>query len=321
MSIKITGLGAATPQKVVDNEILSSMVDTSDAWITTRTGISRRHVLTNESLVDLCERAASEALTASKTKASDIDLIICATAQGDYVAPSLGCMVQSRLAAACTAFDINAACSGFIYALQVAKNFILASGHKKVLIIAADAMSRLVDWTNRDSCVLFGDAATACIVEPGDALEYINLTTRGDDKILNVKPTSGNSPFRKKDENDDYNFIRINGQEVYKFAQGAVEFEIKKALETLDIAAEKIDSFILHQANKRIIDAARTNLALPAEKFPMNIQNYGNTSAASVPLLLHELLRDGKIKSGDKLMLVAFGAGMTSAAAVINWRD
>jgi len=317
MSVAITGLGVGLPERVVSNDELSRFFDTSDQWIRTRTGIEKRRVCVNETLLDLSLIATNQALENSKTKPSELDLIICATMQGDTISPSLACMVQKKIGAKCPAFDVNAACSGFIYALDIAKNYILGSGYKKVLIVCADMMSRHVDWTKRDTSVLFGDAASACIVEPGNSLSYINLTSMGCDEFIHHKVAGGNCPFR---ENHPGEKLVLNGQEVYKFAIGAASDEIDKGLKKLKISAADIDYFVLHQANKRIIDTISETLKLSADKFPINIQNYGNTSSASLLLLLHEMREEGKLKKGDKLFLAAFGGGLSSAAALIEWQ-
>lgn len=316
MSIDIIGLGVAVPKRVITNEELSKFIDTNDQWIRTRTGIESRHICEEEKLLDLSLKAATEALESSKVLAGELDLIVCATLQGDAITPNLACMLQGKLGAHCPAFDINAACSGFIYALDVAKNFILGSGYKKVLIVCADMLSRHVDWNDRATCVLFGDGAAACVVEPGKSLEYINLSSMGNDEFIHHKVTGGNCPFR---ENDKGEKLYLNGQEVYKFAIEACQNEIEKAFKVPGINSGSIDSFILHQANKRIIDTIRHHLNLPQEKFPLNIQKYGNTSAASIPILLYELTKDGRIKKGDRLLLTAFGGGLSSAASVITW--
>lgn len=316
MSIDIIGLGIGLPKLIVPNEELSKFIDTSDQWIRTRTGIESRRICEKETLLDLSSMAANEALKNSKTSADKLDLIICATLQGDTITPSLACMVQNKLGAHCPAFDINAACSGFLYALNVAKNFIIGSGYKKILIVCADMLSRHVDWTKRDTSVLFGDAAAACVIQPGNGLEYINLTSMGGNEFIHHKVADGNCPFR---ENDKGEKLFLNGQEVYKFAIEACQNEIDKAFKTLGINEGNIDSFILHQANKRIIDTIRQSMNLPEEKFPINIQKYGNTSAASILLLLYELSNNGKIRKGEKLLMVAFGGGLASAAGVITW--
>jgi len=317
MSVKITGIGIGLPERIVTNAELSGIVDTSDEWISTRTGIKQRRIATKETLLELATTAANEALGNSGTSADSVDLIICATLQGDNITPSLACTVQNRIGAHCPAFDVNAACCGFIFALDIAKNFIIGSKYKKILIVCADMLSRHVDWTDRSKCVLFGDVSSACVVEPGEGLEYINLTTTGEDKVFHHRMPNGNCPFRPADAGEH---IYMNGQEVYKFALGAAREELRKCLKTLDLKPENIDNFVLHQANKRIIDAVRESLNLPEEKFPVNIDKYGNTSAASILLLLYELERDGKIKKGDKLFMAAFGGGLTSASCLMNWK-
>jgi 3-oxoacyl-[acyl-carrier-protein] synthase-3 len=307
------------PSRIVTNAELATIVDTSDEWISTRTGIKQRRVLSGEeTMLGLSAEASVAALKNAKTDAAELDLIIAATLQGDHITPSLACIVQSAIGANCPAFDINAACSGFVYALEVARSFIVADPkkYKKILIVCCEAMSKHADWTDRATCVLFGDAAGACVVGAGEQLKYLGLTAVGDDKRINQPTATGNSPFRPK---TDAKFVYLNGQEVYKYAQFTIQREIEKALQTLDIGAESIDTFVLHQANKRIIDAVRENMGLPEHKFPVNIDKYGNTSAATIPVLLYELSEAGKIKRGERLLLVAFGGGMASGAAVIEW--
>ena len=315
MAVKITGIGIGLPAKIVTNDELSELVDTNDKWISTRTGIKERRVATTETLVDLAVSAGREAIENMQTT-GDIDLVVCATLQGEYITPNLASMVQSQLGLTCPAFDINAACCGFLFALEIAKNFIKC-GYKKILVICADMMSKHVDWTKRETCVLFGDAASACVIEKGTGLEYINLTTTGDDKLIRHEVGRGNNPFLE--EKQEHEFLYLNGQEVYKFALGAVHREFEKCFKTLDFDAHKIDNFILHQANKRIIDAVRESLDLPEKKFPVNIEKYGNTSAASILILLYELQREGKIKKGDRLFMAAFGGGLASASCVMKW--
>jgi 3-oxoacyl-(acyl-carrier-protein) synthase III len=316
MSFKITGTGKGIPKKVVSNDDLSAFLDTDDEWITTRTGIKTRRVCTDESLAELSQTAAQSAMKKAGLKPGDIDLIICSTINGDYVTPSLACVVQRRIGALCPAFDVNAACSGFIYALDIAALYLEQNKAQNILIVCAEMMSRHVDWTDRRTCVLFGDGAGACVVSKGTALKYIKLVAEGDDKPIYLESGSGNSPFSEKKKQG---FMHMLGNDVYKFAVGMVEREVKAALAALDMTPGDIDYFVLHQANKRIIDTARTKLKQPAEKFPLNIQDYGNISSATIPILLDEMTEQGRIKTGDTLFLNAFGAGMTAGSCVLVW--
>lgn len=316
MSLKILATGRAVPELEVTNEQLCGFLDTSDEWITTRTGIKSRHISGAETLTELSVSAANTALRKSGLDVSDIDLILCSTTCGDYIFPSLSCCVAERLQTACPAFDINAACSGFIYALDVADGYITSGKAKNILILCAEMMSKLVDWNDRSTCILFGDGAAACIVTAGDALRYLHLTATGNTDILNLPIGSGNSPFKEKTETG---FAHMLGQDVFKFAVSMIESECAFVLNKLGMTADDIDYFVLHQANKRIISAAKTRMKQPDEKFPVNIHQYGNISSVSLLLLLDEMLEEGKIQNGTKLLLSAFGAGLTTGTCVLIW--
>jgi 3-oxoacyl-[acyl-carrier-protein] synthase-3 len=265
----------------------------------------------------LSATAAIQAIEGSGLKADDIDLIICSTIGGDSRTPSLACCASERIGVKCPAFDINAACAGFIYTLEVADGFLHSGKAKNILIICAEMMSAHIDWNDRNTSVLFGDGAAACVVTEGNALRYLTLSTTPNTSILNLPSGTGNSPFiRDKKENG---FLRMQGQEVFRFAVNVVDAEVKQTLQTLKISPEHIDWYILHQANKRIIDSIRTKLNQPESKFPVNIDRYGNISSVSIPLLLYEMLEEGKIKPGDILFISAFGAGLTTGSCVMIW--
>ena len=317
MSIKIIGMGRAVPEKSVSNDELASFLDTNDEWIVSRTGISSRHVCTSETLTDLSASASKQALEKAKLTACDIDLIICSTFCGEYLTPSLACSAAEQIGAACPAFDINAACTGFIYALEVACGFFSMGKARNILIVSAEKMSTQVDWNDRNTCVLFGDGAAATVVTAGNALKYMTLSTIADTSTLNLPTTTGNSPFVS--EKVEKSFLMMQGQEVFKFAVGAVGPEIRKALEKLEMSPEQVDWYVLHQANKRIIDSIRIKLQLPEEKFPINIDKYGNLSSVSIPLLLCEMLEEKKLKAGDSVFMSAFGAGLTVGSCVMVW--
>jgi 3-oxoacyl-[acyl-carrier-protein] synthase-3 len=296
-------MGKKMPDTIVSNEDLAKSLDTSDEWIISKTGISTRMVCKTESLTDIAEEAARNALENAGLDISQIDMIICATVTGDCLMPSLACCVLERLGGKCAAFDVNAACSGFIYALDTGAAFISAGRAKNILLVCADAMSRLVDWDDRSTCILFGDGAAACIITAGHSLKYIRTHADPQPAMLSAKTL---------------NTLQMQGQNVYKFAVKTIESEITLALSALNKTADAVDYFILHQANARIIDGARTRLKLPAPKFPMNIQKFGNMSAASIPVLLCEMFEDGRLKPGDLCMMMGFGAGMTAGTAVIE---
>ena len=315
--IKIIGMGKGIPKRCVTNGELAGFVDTDDEWIVTRTGIKTRYVCTDESLTDLSVTASRQAIGKAGLSASDINMIICTTISGDYRTPSLACAVAEQLGTSCAGFDINAACSGFIYGLDMASNYLKLGKAKNILIICAEMMTTHVDWNDRNTCILFGDGAAACVVTSGNALKYSSLSAIADTTILKLPADTGNSPFitHKKDKS----YLYMQGQEVFKFAVNIVGADVKKALEALKITPDDIDYYLLHQANKRIIDSARVRLKQPEEKFPLNIGKYGNVSSASIPLLLGEMLEEGKIKTGDTLFISAFGAGLTAGCCVLVW--
>ena len=318
MSFKIIGTGKGIPKRSVSNYELSSFLDTNDEWITTRTGIKNRYVCVEESLTDLAETAAMSAIKKALLKKEDIDLIICSTISGDYVTPSLACAVAEKLRISCPAFDINAACAGFIYAFDIAALYLKGCKAKNILIISAEMMSKHVDWNDRKTCVLFGDGAGACVVTHGNALKYINLTLSADTEMINLSSHKEDNPFVKAEKNKT-EFLHMQGQDVFKFAVTTVEKEAQLAFEALSIAPKDIDYFLLHQANKRIIDSIRRRFGQKEDKFPVNIDKYANMSSATIPILLDEMLAEGRIKPGDTLFLSAFGAGMTAGSCVIVW--
>ncbi|MCL1835875.1 MAG: ketoacyl-ACP synthase III [Oscillospiraceae bacterium] len=317
MTLKITGTGKGIPQKSVSNDELSKFLDTSDEWITTRTGIKSRHICTHETLTDLCAEAAMQAIGKAGISTCEVDLIICSTIAGDFRTPSLACCVAERIGASCPAFDINAACTGFIYSLEVASSLLASGKYGSILIICAEKMSAHLDWTQRDTCVLFGDGASACVVANGNALRYLNIRATPDVSMLYAANGVGNSPYDTTGARKGY--VKMRGQDVFRFAVNAAETEISGAMAALGITAEQIDTIILHQANKRIIEATIAKLGQPKERFPMNIDRYGNISSVSIPLMLHDMLECGMIKRGETLFMAAFGAGLTAGSCVMVW--
>ncbi|MCL2883142.1 MAG: ketoacyl-ACP synthase III [Coriobacteriia bacterium] len=317
MSLRIVSLGKGIPAHRVSNDDLAAFIDTSDEWIRTRTGIESRYVCRDESLTDLATAAATEAIERAGLAPSDIDLVIGSTFEGDYLTPSLSCCVAERLGTQCPAFDLNAACTGFIFALEVAAGFVERQKAKRVLIVCAEMMSKHIDWHDRSTCVLFGDGSAAVIVEPGEALKYISISTSPNSEMLSLPVGTGNSPFVHHGKTKG--FLAMEGQKVFKFAVNVGAVELSKAMSALGMTPEEIDYFVLHQANKRIIDSIRAKVGQPEEKFPMNIQRYGNISSVAIPLLLLEMWESDKLKSGDVLFLSAFGAGMTAGSCVIVW--
>ena len=319
MSFTILGTGSALPGHIVTNEDLSCMVDTSDEWIRSRTGINQRRVCSGESLTDLAYQAALLALEDSCCGADELDLIICATVSADYVMPSLACVLQARLGAHCPAFDVNAACTGFLYGLDIAAGYFARNPQQKILLVGADAMSRLVDWQERSTCVLFGDGAGAVVLGPGNDLLAIQLSAQGDIAPLYVPNSWGNSPFHQTKESQQKPYLVMNGQEVFRFAVTSMVQTVEQVLHRAGVSKEEIAYLLPHQANIRIIDAAVNRLKLPQEKCLTNIALRGNTSAACVAVLLDEQNRVGRFQNGDLLVLTAFGGGLTTGASILRW--
>jgi 3-oxoacyl-[acyl-carrier-protein] synthase-3 len=317
MSFKIIGTGHCVPSRAVTNEELSSYVDTSDEWIRQRVGIIERRVCTTETAADLALGAATEALGMSKTTPGELDMIICATVSPDDASPSLACMLQNLLGATCPAFDVNAACSGFIYTLETAAGYFARQKVKKVLVVGAERLSRLIDWTDRNTCVIFADGAGAVVLEEGNGYLSSKLFAKGGNTVISIPHHEGKSPFYKLEPRRP--FIYMNGQETFKFAVNALTGDLMDVIRDAGLQPSDIAWVIPHQANARIIDAAARKLDIPAEKFAKNIERYGNTSSASIPILLDELNRDGKLKEGDYIAMSSFGGGLTSAACVVRW--
>lgn len=314
---KILGTGSCLPERAVTNDELSTFLDTSDEWITKRTGIRQRSVITHENLTQLASVAARQALEQSGVQPQELDLILCATLQGDYITPSLACMVQQQLGASCPAMDLNAACSGFLYALDVAAGYFARGRVRRVLVIAAEAMSRLVDWTDRSTCVLFGDGAGAVVLGEGEALRAIRLTAQGNAQPLCAAHQAGNCPFAPADHPGS--FLQMDGGEVYKFAVSSMVRDVQDVVAEAGLSMEEIGHVVPHQANLRIIEAAAHRLHLPMERCLVGIGDMGNISAACIPILLDRANRAGTLVPGEWLVLTAFGAGFTSGACVLRW--
>jgi len=317
MSFSLIGTGSAYPARAVTNDELSRLVDTSDEWIRTRTGVRERRVLTGETLTELALSAAKAALADARTEPGELDLILCATIRGDFITPSMACMLQKGLGAACPAMDINAACSGFLYALDVADGCFARKKARKVLVVAAEALSKMTDWTDRSTCVLFGDGAGAAVLAQGEDLLALRVTALGNTEHLVIPNLEGDSPFSEQEGRPSR--IHMNGQEVYKFAVASMCADIAAVAEEAGVAQEEIGHVLPHQANKRIIEAAKGRLRIPAERYLMNISRFGNTSAASIPILLDESSRAGVFQKGELLVMAAFGGGFTSGACVLRW--
>lgn len=316
MSFKIIGAGKAHPGFVLTNEALSGIVDTSDEWISTRTGIKSRFVSTKETLLEMSLEAVREALDRSGVEARDLDLIICTTIQGDYITPSLACQIQKEIGAACPAFDLNAACTGFIYALDVAKSYFDSGRARIILIVSAEQMSKFVNWEDRETCVLFGDGAGAVVARRGTGLLAIKVTASGDDKLLAIPGMYGNNPYWEGGRKDP--FLHMQGREVFKFAVSVMCRDIADVLETSRLSINDVKKVIPHQANLRIIRHAAEKLGIRDEQIVLGIDRYGNTSSASIPILLGEIMGSGEIGKGDIVVLSAFGGGLSSGACIME---
>ncbi len=320
---RITGWGKYVPEKIVTNHDLAQIVDTSDEWITTRTGIKERRMRTeNDTTSSMSVEAARQALDVAGITAADLDLIIVATSSPDYLLPSVASQVQHLLGADCGAFTLVAGCSGWVYALTTASQFITSGAYNRILVVGVEIISFALDFTDRTTCVLFGDAAAATIVEassePGGVLAF-ELGSDGSGAMALYVPDGGSTNAisqRTVDERRQY--LRMDGQEVFKFAVRTLASSLKRTIYQAGLTPDDIDLFIPHQANARIIEAAARQMRVPLDKFYMNLERYGNTSAASVPLAMVEAIDEGRLKDGDRVAMCAFGAGLTWATVVLQ---
>lgn len=318
MSFFIAGTGSALPDTVVTNDDLAKFLDTSDEWIYTRTGIRRRRVLTDERLDDLAIRSARIALEDAGVSGGEVDLILCATMRGDTFTPSLACTIAEAIGSTAPAFDLNAACVGVLYCMEVADSFIASGKAETVLIVSAEAMSKLLDWTDRASCVLFGDGSGAMVVKKGEGRLAGVLSTKPDSRVIRMPNIEGmNSPYNKIAQ--EPLAMHMDGGEVYKFAVNAMGRCIEQVCARAGLAPADIDWYLPHQANIRIIDASLKKFRIDKSKVLTNIADYGNMSATSVMVLLDEFAKKGTFRKGEKLLFVAFGAGLTSGALIVRW--
>ncbi|MCD7829148.1 MAG: ketoacyl-ACP synthase III [Clostridiales bacterium] len=318
MSFKIVGTGSYVPEHIVTNDDLTLFLDTSDEWIRSRSGIEQRHVVTNETTSELATKAAQAALENAGADVSEIDMILCATVSGEYVSPSVACMVQHNLGAQCPCLDLNAACTAWIYLMDTAAAFFCKGGIRKMLVIGAESMSRILNWHERSTCVLFGDGAAAVVLEPGDNYITSVFQVQGGDDVIAIPTKKGISPWYDRQEKEP--LVHMNGQETYKFAVSNFPKRVAEVVAKAGLEEKDLDWVIPHQANKRIIDgAARRMKDIPADHFCVNIQKYGNTSAASIPLVLDEWNRAGRFPPGDLIAMAAFGGGLSSAACLVRW--
>ncbi|MDD3244195.1 MAG: ketoacyl-ACP synthase III [Eubacteriales bacterium] len=313
----IAGTGSALPTQVVTNDQLTEFLDTSDEWISTRTGIRTRHILGEEKLENLAAAAARSALEQSGVSPEELDFILCSSVYNDYMAPSMACIVQGLVGATCPAMDLNGACAGFIYALYTAQAY-LKAGCRNILIVCAETPTKMVDWTNRATCVLFGDGAGAAVVRAGgEDLSFVLESQSRTEVLVGYNPPS-NCPYTPHQPAAQPLFM--NGQEVYKFAVSTATRGMQRLLAENGLTCDDIGHFVLHQANLRIVEAVRARMKQDKDKFPTNVERTGNTSSASALILLDELNRAGALQKGERIALSAFGAGLTAGAALLRWQ-
>lgn len=315
--MRIIGTGSALPKKIVTNPMLSAFLDTGDEWIIPRTGIRSRHVITDEQVEDLGVEAAAKALSDAGLTPSDIDFFICSNVVSEYITPGLSCVIAAKMGLTCPAIDINCACPGFIYALDIAETYYQAGKVRKVLIVCAEEPSRMPSWEDRSTCVLFGDGAGAVVLAEGDNIKGIRLRSQPDPDKIWQKRKLQPTPYVTKEETDTP--LQMKGREVFKFAVTASTTDVENLLGELGMSKDEVSYYMVHQANLRIIDAIKQHLRESDEKFPTNIGDHGNSSSASCPILLDECNRKGLFKDGDILVFSAFGAGLLSAVAVLEW--
>jgi 3-oxoacyl-[acyl-carrier-protein] synthase-3 len=321
----IAGTGSYVPDEIISNFALEKMIDTSDEWIRTRTGIVERRIARkDEATSDLAVKAAQSALEDAGLEANDLDLIITATVTPDMLFPSTGCMVQKKIdAQKAAAFDISAACSGFLYALEVGDQLIKSGQYHNILILGADTLSKITDWTDRNTCVLFGDGAGAVILRAREEDEGVLCSHLYSDgamsEMLRVPAGGSLRPASEETVQNRLHYITMKGNEIFKTAIKAMTEAIEQAAASGSIPIDTIDLFIFHQANTRIIQAVAQRLSIPENKIPLTIQKYGNTSTASMPITLDELNRADRVHCGDIICFAAFGGGLTWASSIVRW--
>lgn len=317
--MKIIGTGRAVPKHTVSNAMLSEFLDTSDEWIVPRTGIHTRQIITDETLQELATAAACQALEDSGLKPEDIDFILCSNVASNYVTPAMSAFIQEATGCKCPFFDLNGACAGFIYALDVADAYMQSGRAKNVLIVCAEEVTKFCNWKQRETCVLFGDGAGAVVVSyDGEPMPVVLTGDSSHRDVITYRRRLETTPY--EDESTSINEAMIlKGRDVFRLAVMASQRDIKAVMAKAGLETSDIRYFMLHQANKRIVAAIQESLGLPDENFPTNIDHTGNTSSASLPLLLDEMARQGRMHEGDRLLLNAFGAGFVTGAAIVKW--
>ncbi len=321
--VKIIGTGSSVPDTILSNSDLEKMVETSDEWITSRTGIKERRIADQDTASsDIAYEAAKKALKAANVKPSDLDVIIVGTITPDFLFPSTGCVVQSLLGAKnAYAFDLMAGCSGFLYALHVAQGIIKSGAAEKILVIGVDTLSKVTDFEDRSTCILFGDGAGAAVLTASDEPGILSSLLRSDGRdwdLLYVPAGGSRTPINEQVLKTRDQYIKMKGNDVFKVAVKSMESATINAIKEADLEPEDIDLFVPHQANQRILEAVRKRLNFPEEKVFVNLDRYGNTSGASIPLALDEAIRQGRVKEGNLVLFAAFGAGFTWGASVVK---
>ena len=317
MYSRIAGTGAYLPEKVLTNFDLEKMIDTTDEWIRTRTGIERRHIAAkDEATSDLSEHACRAALDAAGLTPADIDLVVVGTCTPDLVFPNVACLLQERMGMSGAAFSIEAACSGFVYSLSVADKFVRAGQATRALVVGAEVMSRIIDWTDRETCVLFGDGAGAVVLEASDDAGILYTDLGADGRYRNLLYADA-GVSRVKEEGETT--LLMKGNEVFKVAVRTLEGMVDRVLADNGLEQGEIDWFVPHQANLRIIRATARRLGLPMERVVLTVRDHGNTSAASIPMALDTAVRDGRIQPGDLVLMEAFGGGFTWGASLVRY--
>ena len=321
----ILGVGSYVPERILTNKELEKTVDTSDEWITSRSGIKERRIADpGYSTSDLAVRASRKALEHAGVKPEELDLIILATCSKDMIIPAGACIVQDQLGAVnAGAFDLEAGCTGFVYSLTIASQFIATGAMKRILVVGSEVLSKLINWEDRNTCVLFGDGAGAVVVgpvAPGEGLLASKLSAEGAGWVhLSIPAGGAKMPTTPETVEQKLHYVHMAGKDVFRYAVRVMEEEALQIVEKAGLKLSDIDLFIPHQANLRIIEHAAKKLKLPMEKVIVNLDRYGNTSTASIPLGLDEAVRSGRVKAGDNIVMVAFGAGLTSGAVVLKW--
>jgi 3-oxoacyl-[acyl-carrier-protein] synthase-3 len=324
--VKISALGTYAPPKILTNADLEKMVDTSDEWITTRTGIKERHILeAGQGTSDMAAEAARRCLAARGIQASEVEAIVVGTVTPDMLFPSTACLVQDKIGAkGAWGFDVSAGCSGFIFALQAGAKLVESGAHTKVLVIGADANSRIVNYQDRTTCIIFGDGAGAVLIEPAEEgeiglIDFVHEIDGSGGPALNLAAGGSLNPATAETVAAGMHFIHQDGQTVYKFAVRKMAEATTKVLERNGVTGPELDCFIPHQANKRIINATAERLEMNPDRVIINIEKYGNTSAGTIPLAMGTAVEEGKLKKGDLVLLAAAGAGFTVGAALLRW--